>query len=1225
MEKTDPFANYPQIARIEWLQLHNFKSFQGDHHIGPFLNLTAIIGPNGGGKSNLLDAICFVMLIRTPQSREANLRQLIYRTGKEPPETKAWVEMQFADKEARRTRFKRVVHPKGQTVYYLDGDAVPRERYIEALESHSIIKNTRSHCAIMQGEIDSILHNSSKEIPHIIEELSGSAKFAANYEELKARLEQSQTRIATVSKNIQELRKEKRKAKGLKSNIEAFEKTRGRLGQLRTDFYVATCAFHELRARELMSKAKELEEKMQAQNEAKEGDVKQMQEFAEKLEELSREAEEKERDQERLKMVRGQAEKNIRTAQTKVDVLRKEREAKEIALSELSRTAEEGKKKRQSLEEEKRLLQEECDKLAEEIKKVDKRSKQQKNGASQQEEYYRIKSEVESQTFDMQNELKRLNAHLEGYWQKMSVLDEVAGQLNSQLAAAKAQSAQLDTETLRRELENKRTEQEEMAKLYADAVERQKARAGRIADLEVRFVAAEYETKRIEQQQEFRLSRGREYQLIEQLKTKIRGCRGLLSQLISACEKKYDIAVKFGVGKYLSYLVVDDESAAASCNIFLKDAGIMKDILILANIPRSAYITPSTSTIPPESCAPGSVRLIDAIDYNASIKRLKETIVYIAGRKVVCNDLASARKLLAGGFKEIITLGGEVLRQGAISGGSNEAIAGLELSHKDYAEKKRDSEKELASIKAELDGLNKSQLSAELVEAKRRLEAAGSAVSELQSRLATAQSKAEILSKQSDEAVAKMQSTQSAKSALAHQIESTSKEIEETKRGVEELSHRAFESFCKSWNLSSIAQYEGKDLLSVNAMISRRSQLVSKIDQCNAQLELARSDPLVEKREKVEADVLAAGKQITELELRVMSEQRKSAEVDSEYRRLTEEVAEIGTARAQTMGRQRELAEQIALADEAVGEFKKDFITCVCQVKTNAHMKLRTIDEMKLKDISVPMEEIAEHENMLTPMMERDYRIDYNKYDIDVSLVTSAELEQKIQSTAQAIAEEEKALAEFNALALMKDESEDLGELDGEIELARKELDQISRQHDQDERLYKKAKENRKQAFKTCYDLLSTYLDGIYQELTRTEETGFVYGGHALLVPENVGEPYNGEIQYVPTPSGKRVVYELDQLSGGEKALAALALILAIQRYQESPILILDEVDAHLDVKNVARLAEAVAKNGMPTFQCVMVSHKESLAAKCHSVIGVVHSKPEESSKALSLDLRTAN
>ena len=67
------------IKHLLSIELHNFKSFNQTHQIGPFLNFTSIIGPNGVGKSNIIDAICFVLDVSLRTLRTPFLKELIFR------------------------------------------------------------------------------------------------------------------------------------------------------------------------------------------------------------------------------------------------------------------------------------------------------------------------------------------------------------------------------------------------------------------------------------------------------------------------------------------------------------------------------------------------------------------------------------------------------------------------------------------------------------------------------------------------------------------------------------------------------------------------------------------------------------------------------------------------------------------------------------------------------------------------------------------------------------------------------------------------------------------------------------------------------------------------------------------------------------------------------------------------------------------------------------------
>jgi structural maintenance of chromosome 1 len=116
---------------------------------------------------------------------------------------------------------------------------------------------------------------------------------------------------------------------------------------------------------------------------------------------------------------------------------------------------------------------------------------------------------------------------------------------------------------------------------------------------------------------------------------------------------------------------------------------------------------------------------------------------------------------------------------------------------------------------------------------------------------------------------------------------------------------------------------------------------------------------------------------------------------------------------------------------------------------------------------------------------------------------------------------------------------------------------------------------------------------------------------------------------------------DMDQLSGGEKTVAALALLFAIHRYasparlvpianskqtphsfQPSPFFVLDEVDAALDNTNVAKVAHYIREHCSDTFQFVVISLKGSLYERSHSLVGIYRDQDVNSSSTLTLNVR---
>lgn len=110
-------------------------------------------------------------------------------------------------------------------------------------------------------------------------------------------------------------------------------------------------------------------------------------------------------------------------------------------------------------------------------------------------------------------------------------------------------------------------------------------------------------------------------------------------------------------------------------------------------------------------------------------------------------------------------------------------------------------------------------------------------------------------------------------------------------------------------------------------------------------------------------------------------------------------------------------------------------------------------------------------------------------------------------------------------------------------------------------------------------------------------------GGKAYMLLEKEEDPFSGGVSLVVKPRGKEVQY-LEAISGGEKTLAALSLIFAIQDYRPSPFYYFDEVDAHLDEANARRVGELIKERSKKA-QFIVVTLREVLASFADKVIGV--------------------
>ena len=161
-------------------------------------------------------------------------------------------------------------------------------------------------------------------------------------------------------------------------------------------------------------------------------------------------------------------------------------------------------------------------------------------------------------------------------------------------------------------------------------------------------------------------------------------------------------------------------------------------------------------------------------------------------------------------------------------------------------------------------------------------------------------------------------------------------------------------------------------------------------------------------------------------------------------------------------------------------------------------------------------------------------------------------------------------------------------------------------------------------AFMAAFNHIAAAVDPIYKALTRAPE--HPVGGSAYLSTENAEEPFLHGVKFHAMPPTKRF-RDMEALSGGEKTVAALALLFAVHSFRPSPFFVLDEVDAALDKVNVGRVASFVAlaaaggAPGVRPFQSLVISLKDGFYDKADALVGVYRDAQAGGSRTLTLDL----
>jgi structural maintenance of chromosome 1 len=253
-------------------------------------------------------------------------------------------------------------------------------------------------------------------------------------------------------------------------------------------------------------------------------------------------------------------------------------------------------------------------------------------------------------------------------------------------------------------------------------------------------------------------------------------------------------------------------------------------------------------------------------------------------------------------------------------------------------------------------------------------------------------------------------------------------------------------------------------------------------------------------------------------------------------------------------------------------------------------------------------------------LFEKEARIklNYKRLDTDLlNLETTDEVDKKEAQLSGRLNELRDVLHNFQAPNLRVDEK--LDTVTEMWESTAAEFDKARMQAKKVRNQFIKIKQERYDRFMKCFDHINSRIDEIYKSMCMNQ------GAQASLVLENVEEPYAEGIIYNCVAPGKRF-RQMDNLSGGEKTVAALALLFAIRSFNPSPFFVLDEVDAALDNTNIGKCANFINEQSKKGLQCIVISLKEEFFQHAQALIGVYPIADEcIASKVISLDLTTIN
>lgn len=1188
-------------GKIQELVVFNFKSFAGKHKIGPFLEFTAVVGPNGGGKSNIMDAVSFVLGVRSSDLRASNLKDLIYRKESEKSTDitrTCYVKLKFSTADSTELTFKRTISSSGTSDYSINKVKENIEKYQKVLLGLNIIVNAKNFL-IFQGQVDALAMKSGKDLTSLFEKISGSDEMKQEYEASKIEVDVCEENLKSINAKISFFASEKKKLKEQKAQALNYDNLVGKIKDLHSNFYMLQFVGIE---RELENKKKNLQEKgkeLDGLRQEKERCILGLRESNISLKQLEQKLINVNDD------VSGKTNllRNKRPEITKIQETIKQFDnriaAKTQNMQKIQLEIEKETKRYEALMNEQAIFDEEIankQKLLEEDLKISIND-------NKKSVFLQLKKEFGIKAFAEKKELERLK--------KEQTTKEInIGLVSQQLKEKSAEKEKIDgeIENIEKNLQEKEEDMESTEKVLEKAIRDLTIVSQEHAHLKEK--EGEY-MKKLElldsKIREYKVveackyDREKEKSVVEDMIRHRKTVKGLLGDLLTPIQPKYSTAVKASLGGILDYLVVDDVETAQYVHQKLRDHGIVKEVLVLENIPETRISESLRHLVSAHGCL-----LSDVITHDKNYG-LDKALALLVGNKALAETLENANSLRqVRGIKLIVTLDGVCIKNGMISSAPK-----AKRSEK-VSQKKIQIEKEAEEARSEMQKIQKVLHGENTVgDTKIHIENLKNSLGGLKNGVRILTVHLETLGKRRKEVNSVVQGLKIQMDALTVQYEKTKSDVAILEISIQAIEDAIFKNFCREMGINSIKSLDGRDLDEENQIQATINSLKKESTRISW---VAKSINLQGLKENFVQVKESMGKDQKELE----KMQGKLENLTQEFENLTEtstglknQEKNLKTQISQQKDQQTSIQNTYETIVKACSKAEKENSNEERAFEHLIQQKNQKLEELFVKNLEVPIK-----------IQDGTKDIDFSVLDSRFKKMSPSEIEKESEEISKQIEKESKTLENLIGQGKCTFQQEKFSEIEGKLDEANKQMEYFDRLNKDAKARFLQVKERRRACFMSTFDHVANNISGIYKEMTKTAKN-FYYGGNALLYVDNTEEPYNGGVIYSPTPPCKRCMYEMDQLSGGEKTIAALSLLFAIHSAIPSPFYIMDEVDAFLDWENCQLLLNYLQKVSEEQSQCIIITHKEEFFSNADNLIGTTYIPCENTSKSFSFDLRT--
>ncbi|KAM0673688.1 Structural maintenance of chromosomes protein 1 [Gurleya vavrai] len=714
------------------------------------------------------------------------------------------------------------------------------------------------------------------------------------------------------------------------------------------------------------------------------------------------------------------------------------------------------------------------------------------------------------------------------------------------------------------------------------------------------------------------------HEAIEVLKSNFSGVYGRFIDLISLTQKKYELGLSVLIGNYDQAVIVDNEKTAIECIKYIK----LKKIGRVTFLPLNSLKVKQINR-----CSSDKIYAIDTIVFDDLYKK---AVLFVLGNSIVCEDFMKAKNIfdLENLNEKIVTLDGTLFHQngnitaGKIDSKFTEKNLSLLLKRKNEILERL---KEIKNLKSQFHHIEI---------ANEKIKEIDNENEKLNKKIKEEGDKKDFLSKLIKNLEEQIINLENEKNDLLNEIFEFDKNKQNFEIRKKKKEDEIFYNFIYKKNLSEFRDF----LKDRNIFLSKKEAEFNELKD-NYEFEIKN---LFENINELEENVKTQNLNLIELKNKANKQNNKIELL--KFKNL--EIEKLDLIKEKFCHKRKELENQNESLNKKINQINaigKELIILEKNILRLKEENFELIKLMQLEEIKIPFinkkMQIDNLDDKSKINSEKNYletknsskKKDFNFLNIEDEEISMDSYESSKENELNVIKKVDKNylnlidmdqidfsnlkdeniyIKEYKEICKDLEENIPVGQFkeinyQGDYAKISFEYDEARKDALKSKEIFNNIKEKRSEMFMQCFEKINENIGLIYRDLTRTEESE----GNAYLLLENNVEAYKEGTKYFIMPPKKRY-REINMLSGGEKTLAAFALLLSFHFYKPSSFYIFDELDSALDKTNVKRITDFILKSKI---QFIAITLKPDFFQYADGLVGIY--KLKEKSKVLTLKL----